>query len=553
MTPSPARSNTVARCPAARQPDLTGVVEAPSGAAVRPRPRKPAQAVLDPVRRAGQQEREAREAGQPVAERRHRRAPGAASRSTVDAEPVGLEQHRQRADQPGHAHVLGRDRAHRLAASSASSRTSPASRSPRSSNDGKNRKSGRIAPSRQQPSTSTCPAAACGGRQHALGAADAERRQRRRPVAAGQVAADDRDVVAAGGPAHAPQDLPGQRPRARRPCRAARPGAAPMAARSLTLARTAAMPAPYGSAATNAGRIASPPTTTEPAPSGSTAPSSPGPGVPVAAAEHVGDQADVGLGQHAGQARAGRSARASRQIGHGAPPVDRVPCRRGCVDHGERRARLPRGARSAPRKPRRHGITHVLDKGLPVGRRRAAARASAGRTSTSGSSAGAPPTSTPGSREKLAAAAPSTACSPAPAARCSRSPGTRAWSTQYLDWAAGVGFPCVEVSCGVAPMAAAEKRGADRGGRRALRRARRDRRQGPGRRRSPPRPGPPAAAADLDAGRDLGGHRGPGERNGRAVRPPTARCAPTSSMPSSTRSASERRCSRRRARTSRPG
>ena len=38
-------------------------------------------------------------------------------------------------------------------------------------------------------------------------------------------------------------------------------GQAPMAARSLRLVVTAATPAPYGSAATNEGRMASPPTT----------------------------------------------------------------------------------------------------------------------------------------------------------------------------------------------------------------------------------------------------------------------------------------------------
>ena len=54
-------------------------------------------------------------------------------------------------------------------------------------------------------------------------------------------------------------------------------GRAPMAARSLTLASTAAMPAPKGSAATNGGHRASPPTTMVTSPSVTTAPSSPGP------------------------------------------------------------------------------------------------------------------------------------------------------------------------------------------------------------------------------------------------------------------------------------
>src|SRR6516225_7485991 len=54
-------------------------------------------------------------------------------------------------------------------------------------------------------------------------------------------------------------------------------GQAPIAARSLTLVITAAIPAPYGSAATNEGRMASPPTTRDVPAAGTTAPSSPGP------------------------------------------------------------------------------------------------------------------------------------------------------------------------------------------------------------------------------------------------------------------------------------
>ena len=54
-------------------------------------------------------------------------------------------------------------------------------------------------------------------------------------------------------------------------------GAAPIAARSLTLASTAAKPVPLGSASTNGGNIASPPTTIWPPRVGTNAPSSPGP------------------------------------------------------------------------------------------------------------------------------------------------------------------------------------------------------------------------------------------------------------------------------------
>src|SRR5580658_5967374 len=54
-------------------------------------------------------------------------------------------------------------------------------------------------------------------------------------------------------------------------------GQAPIAARSLRLVVTAAMPAPYGSDATNDGRMASPPTTMQIPAVDTTAPSSPGP------------------------------------------------------------------------------------------------------------------------------------------------------------------------------------------------------------------------------------------------------------------------------------
>ena len=68
-------------------------------------------------------------------------------------------------------------------------------------------------------------------------------------------------------------------------------------------------------------------------------------------------------------------------------------------------------------------------------------------------------------------------------------------------------------------MTARRQARADRGGRRAVHRAGRGRRQGPGRRRSPPRPGRPRPPPTCEAGADLGGHRGPGERHGRPVRP----------------------------------
>ena len=130
-----------------------------------------------------------------------------------------------------------------LSAPSASSLTSPASLVPRSSNEGKNGKSGRICPSRQQPSISDWPgAAAC---------ADSGKSDRPRPKA-------DRP----GGPSVTvrwpPTTGTSYRPEAQRMPSSTRrmtsrgpvtvstraSGQAPMAARSLTLVLTAATPAP---------------------------------------------------------------------------------------------------------------------------------------------------------------------------------------------------------------------------------------------------------------------------------------------------------------------
>ena len=73
-----------------------------------------------------------------------------------------------------------------------------------------------------------------------------------------------------------------------------------MAARSLTLASTAAIPAPRGSDATKPGRSASPHTITEPAEDISTAaPSSPGPAQRIGGTEDAPDGSDRPLGPQA--------------------------------------------------------------------------------------------------------------------------------------------------------------------------------------------------------------------------------------------------------------
>ena len=73
-------------------------------------------------------------------------------------------------------------------------------------------------------------------------------------------------------------------------------GQAPIAARSFRLVVTAAIPAPCGSAATNEGRMASPPTTRDIPAAGTTAPSSPGPASQSVLSEDVADQPDLGFG-----------------------------------------------------------------------------------------------------------------------------------------------------------------------------------------------------------------------------------------------------------------
>ena len=91
-------------------------------------------------------------------------------------------------------------------------------------------------------------------------------------------------------------------------------------------------------------------------------------------------------------------------------------------------------------KPRRHGITHVLDKGLPAVETARRPRRLRRRTSTSGSSAGAPPTSTPDSPEKLALLAEHgvLACTGGTLLEVAWQQGV---VEEYLDWAAAVGFP----------------------------------------------------------------------------------------------------------------
>ena len=72
---------------------------------------------------------------------------------------------------------------------------SPASRSPRCSNEAKNGKSARMVPSRQQASSSTSPGSTRRTDSTTDGLADTERGYRGRPAAHGEMAAGDPNVV----------------------------------------------------------------------------------------------------------------------------------------------------------------------------------------------------------------------------------------------------------------------------------------------------------------------------------------------------------------------
>ena len=104
-------------------------------------------------------------------------------------------------------------------------------------------------------------------------------------------------------------------------------------------------------------------------------------------------------------------------------------------------------------KPRRHGVSHVLDNGISLAEMPSIGWQPRRRASTSGSSVGAPPTSTRRSRPKLQLLSEHgvLACTGRHAARDRLARRRRA--AQLMDWARAVGFPCMEVSCGSVPIA----------------------------------------------------------------------------------------------------
>jgi phosphosulfolactate synthase len=107
------------------------------------------------------------------------------------------------------------------------------------------------------------------------------------------------------------------------------------------------------------------------------------------------------------------------------------------------------------RKPRRGGVTHVLDKGLPAAD---AARLLdvCGEFVDVWKFGWGTAYLDPGLAEKLAVLREHgvLACTGGTLLEVAWQQGV---VEQYLAWAEGLGFPCVEVSCGVAPMRPAEK------------------------------------------------------------------------------------------------
>ena len=117
-------------------------------------------AVVRPGPGARDEEQQAREAGQPVAAAACPPAPAAGRGRPRPPSRLASSSIARRADQPGHADVLGGDGGTLSGRARRARRTSPASRPSRSSNDGKNRKSVRIAPSTQPATSNAWPGAA---------------------------------------------------------------------------------------------------------------------------------------------------------------------------------------------------------------------------------------------------------------------------------------------------------------------------------------------------------------------------------------------------------
>ena len=183
-----------------------------------------------------------------------------------------------------------------VSATRGSRRTSSATRPPRAASEEKNGKSGRIVPSRQHATSRTCPAAAA--------RTDSSAPARPRPNA--ETAAGPSLMVRwppTTGTRYSSE--PWRRPSSTRRATASGPttvstiamGQAPMAHRSFTLVSTAETPVLNGSASTNRGSIASPPTTSEPVAVRDHGAVVAGAREPVGRPERLGDQADRRLAE----------------------------------------------------------------------------------------------------------------------------------------------------------------------------------------------------------------------------------------------------------------
>ena len=213
---------------------------------------------------AGRDQREAREAGEPVGQSDARRA-GDRGHVELGAAAARLGQHGQRPDDPRHRHVLRGPHAGPHGGTGEGSRQPPevSCRAHRSCcPTGGPAYPGRHPPPRSATTLTRVAGPTTAAGHGPVGAAQHRHRQGGRHADL-RVAAENRHAVALGRRRHAADDAAGERPGRARPARRSVPtGAAPMAARSFTLTSTEHHPAHHGSRSTMVGRMASVTTTT---------------------------------------------------------------------------------------------------------------------------------------------------------------------------------------------------------------------------------------------------------------------------------------------------
>ncbi len=244
--------------------------------------------------------------------------------------------------------------------------------------------------------------------------------------------------------------------------------------------------------------MASPPTTTWPLALGQHGAVVARPRVPVARPQHLATSPMSALASTPGRRRS--RWREDVQLGHRGLRSVRSCRPRISIMVNVRPAFLTLPERAG--KPRRRGITHVLDKGMPASEVDALLQVCGPYVDVWKLGWGTAYLD-PGLEEKLALLDQHgvLACTGGTLLEVAWQQGV---VDEYLDWAAAAGFPCVEVSCGVVNMTRDAEARADRGGgasasscsARSARRTRRvevDRRGvgagGRGRPRAPGRPG----------------------------------------------------------------